>query len=92
MYGKHFDRNNITSQMQAVIEGRLRDLGYLVILLTNEEGRWIEREEMVTREQNEQIVQSFNEIFETLCVPKAKVNAWDSSALNDVMGMYRRLP
>ena len=92
VYGSFFNRSNITPQIHAKIEKRLRDLGYLVVLLTHEKNAWIDREEMITCEQNEQIAQSFNDTFETLRVPKMKINARDSSALGDVIDMYRRLP
>ena len=91
-YGRLFDRGNIDEKIKAQIEAKLRDLGYIVVLLTPRDCAWLDREEMITSEQNELVSQYFDEAYENLHVTKVKVNAFDDASLSKVVELYRRMP
>lgn len=91
-YGELFNRGNITSTIQDKIEARLRDLGYLVILLTPPDRKWVDREEMITSEQNKLVAKYFDKAFEGLSVTKMKLNAFEPESVDRAIEMYRRMP
>jgi len=91
-YGRLFDRDNIDDKIKAQIETKLRDLGYIIVLLVPRAGAWLDREEMITSEQNELVSQYFDEAYEDLRVTKIKVNAFDDASFNKVIELYWRMP
>ena len=91
-YGRMFNRNNITETIQGKIERRLRELGYIVILLSSPNREWIERDEMISRVQNIKISNYFDEAFGDLRVAKMKLNAFDHDSIEQAVQMYRRMP
>lgn len=91
-YGKMFDRKNIDAKIKTSIETRLRDLGYIVVLLMPQNKQWIEREEMITHEQNNVVTQYYDDVYKGLRVTKIKVNAFDVMSLDRVIELYWRMP
>ena len=91
-YGKLFERGNITQNIQDKIEAKLRDLGYVVVLLTPHDYAWLDRDEMITSEQNQLVTKYFDEAYDDLHVPKMKANAFDPSSIERVIEMYGRMP
>lgn len=77
-YGKLFKRNNITPEILCEIETRFRNLGYFVALLELNIP-WIDRDETVTREQNENVKAAYREIFPTLKIDKFVINPSDEA-------------
>lgn len=91
-YGRLFERKNIDVKIKDQIETKLRGLGYIVVLLTAPSKQWLDREEMITREQNELVSQYFDDAYQELRVTKIKVNAFDAASLNKVTELYWRMP
>jgi hypothetical protein len=77
-YGKVFNRNNITPEILQGIEDRFRELDYLLILLELNRP-WIEREETVTKEQNEKVKEAYRQIFPALKIDKFLINPTDEA-------------
>ena len=61
VYGKYFNRNNITETMRKEIELRLNNSGYMIVLLSRPGYEWIDRDEMVDKQQNDRIIELYNE-------------------------------
>ena len=78
VYGKLFQRNNITPEIQANIEKRFIKLGYFLVVLELNQP-WIIREETVTKEQNEKIKMIYREIYPTLTIDKFLINPTDEA-------------
>lgn len=77
-YGKVFQRNNITPDILQGIETRFHDLGYFLVLLELNLP-WIDRDEMVTREQNEKVKAAYREVFPQLKIDKFLINPTDDA-------------
>lgn len=86
-YGRVFGRKNITPEIQSRIEAKLQDLGYFVVLLELNRP-WIDREETVTREQNELVKQAYRKVYPTLSVDKFLLQPTDE-AVEFVVEQYR---
>ncbi len=87
VYGRLFNRNNITVEIQDKIERRFNDLGYFAIVLELNRP-WIERDETVTREQNEKVKELYREVFPTLKIDKFVIKP-DDAALEFVIEQFR---
>ncbi len=77
-YGRIFKRNNITLNILQDIESRFKDLGYFLVLLELNLS-WIDREETVTREQNEKVKEAYRDIFPQLKIDKFLINPTDEA-------------
>jgi len=86
VYGKLFDRKNITAEVQQDVEDRFRDLGYFLVLLELDIP-WIDREETVTKEQNDKVKQLYREIYPSLRIDKFLINPTDE-AIEFVVKQY----
>ena len=89
-YGGMFERGNITPEVQARIEQRFAQLGYVVVLC-HYDGGWIDREETITREQNELVAKHFESAYNSVTLPKIKVcPRRDQDALAKVIELLER--
>lgn len=77
-YGRVFDRKNITPMILRGIESRFQDLGYFLVMLELNKP-WIDREETVTREQNEKVKEAYRQIFPELKIDKFLINPTDEA-------------
>jgi hypothetical protein len=77
-YGRVFDRKNITPKILRSIENRFTELGYFLVLLELNRP-WIDRDETVTREQNELVKQAYREVFPGLKIDKFLINPTDEA-------------
>jgi len=77
-YGRVFDRKNITPTILRGIESRFQDLGYFLVMLELNKP-WIDREETVTREQNEKVKEAYRQIFPELKIDKFLINPTDEA-------------
>ena len=87
VYGRLFNRNNITPEIQARIEHRFKELGYFAVVLELNRP-WIEREETVTREQNERVKELYLEVYPTLLIDKFVIKP-DEEGLEFVVNQFR---
>jgi hypothetical protein len=87
VYGRLFNRNNITEEIQAKIENRFNELGYFAIILELNRP-WIEREETVTKEQNEKVKELYREVYPTLKIDKFVIKP-DDEGLEFVVNQFR---
>jgi len=77
-YGRVFDRKNIAPTILRGIESRFQDLGYFLVMLELNKP-WIDREETVTREQNEKVKEAYRQIFPELKIDKFLINPTDEA-------------
>ena len=86
-YGEYFQRGNITPEIRHKIENKFRKLGYLLVLCRRD-AEWLDRDETVTREQNEAIKRLFEQAFDKAHMFKVRLNPEDDS---EVSALLRRL-
>ena len=77
-YGQVFGRKNITHEILHGIEERFSKLGYFLVLLELNRP-WIDRDETVTKEQNDRVKQAYRDIFPTLNIDKFLINPTDEA-------------
>lgn len=77
-YGKVFNRNNITSDILAKVESRFKELDYFLVLLELNRP-WIDRDETVTKEQNEKVKEAYREVFPKLSIDRFLINPTDEA-------------
>jgi hypothetical protein len=87
VYGRLFNRNNITREIQDRVETRFNELGYFAVLLELN-NPWIEREETVTREQNEQVKVLYRDVYEGLKIDKFFIKP-DDVGLEYIIEQFR---
>ena len=87
VYGKYFGRKNIDSNLKKKIEGRFKDLNYFLVLLELDQP-WIDREETVTREQNESIKSIYKETYDSIGIDKFLIKPSDD-ALQFILQQYK---
>jgi hypothetical protein len=68
-YGQVFNRKNITHDIQNKIENKFNELGYFLVLLELNLP-WINRDETVSREQNEKVKLAYKDVFSTIQLDK----------------------
>lgn len=86
VYGRLFGRNNITQEVQHDVESRFKDLGYFLVLLELDIP-WIDRDETVTREQNDKVKQLYREVYPGLAIDKFLIKP-DDDAVEFVVKQY----
>lgn len=74
VYGKYFNRNNITNDIKNKIESEFNKLNYFLVLLQREQFNWINRDEYISEKQNYKIIELYNEVFNLLKIEKYKID------------------
>lgn len=87
VYGRYFGRNNINTELKDRIESKFKDLGYFIVLLELNRP-WVDREEMITREQNENIKSLYREIYHSLDLDKFIIKP-DDEGLEFVVKQFK---
>ena len=87
VYGRLFNRNNITSEIQSRIELRFKELDYFAVILELNRP-WIDREETVTQEQNEKVKGLYREVYPTLLIDKFVIKP-DDEGLEFIVNQFR---
>lgn len=88
-YGKIFNRKNITPDILQRIEAKFAKLGYFVVLLELN-NPWIDREETVTFEQNEQVKGSYRYVYDNVLGLDRFLLKPGPEALDTVVAEYLR--
>lgn len=88
VYGKYFNRNNITDIMRKEIELKLNNLGYMIVLLSRPGYKWIDRDEMIDKQQNDEIIELYNQEIVKCQTEYLIINSLNPSMSVDIIKSY----
>ena len=71
------------------IEKYFEEQNYFVVLLKRKNYQWEDREEMFTKDQNEQIIRGYANIDLKLNLDVISVDAWDNDAVDRVVEFWK---
>lgn len=90
VYGPLFRGGSaIDKSEQKRIENKFKEYNYFVVLLKRKNYKWEDREEMFTREQNEQIIKGYATIDLKLSLDVISVDGWDDDAVSRVVEFWK---
>ena len=89
VYGNIFrGGTGITNKIKAHIEDFLNNCGYILVLCKRKNYKWEERDEDYTESDNIKVMNSYDEVFETVKLPKIIVDPFDSDADQQVVDFW----
>jgi len=82
---------NITLEKKKIIEDRFNELGYFLVVLERENPNWvITREEYVSRDIFDKIIERYREVYTVINIEKYFFDPAIESSLENILKIWRR--
>jgi adenylate kinase family enzyme len=90
VYGSLLRECKIDTETQKKIEAMFSALGYFVVFLERKNAIWQEREEYVTKDQNELVKQKYRDVFETISLEKMFIDPTNEDDVQKVIEKWKK--
>lgn len=87
----HRGGGGITPEIKEYVENFLNSRNYVLVYMQREPGReWIQRDEMYSMKDNDDVIAQYERIYPSIGIPKMTANSYDPQVIDKIMEFYKK--